>query len=275
MTAAVPSLSSAPARSAAPTARGGSVSQTVRAARFAAASARSTLSKGMFLFFTIALPVVMFCMFNALYGKEQAGGTTVGTVIMVHMAAYGGLGAAISSGAIIQLERANGWLRQLMVAGLTPGAFVVGKMAAALAVVLPALLGVYLAGWVIGDVHMSAAQALVSLLVLWASMVPIILLGLALGLALRPSAVQPASTIGMMVLAVVGGLWFPAEMFPQWMRTVAHGVPTYWIGELGTWAVAGGDVPVRGIAVLGGWTVALAAVSALLLRRAARTSSRR
>lgn len=251
------------------------VPQISRAARFALASTTTTLRKGMFVFFTIAMPVAMFLMFNGLFGQEEASGTTVGTLIMVRMAAYGGLGAAINAGALIQLERANGWLRQLMVAGLTPRSFVLGKMAAAMVVTLPALLCVYLAGVLFAGVEMGLLDAVVSLLVLWLSMLPLVLLGLALGLALKPSAVQAAATIGMMGLAVIGGLWFPVEMFPTWLHTVAEFTPTYWIGRLGEWGVAGGAVPVRGILSLVAWALVLSVASGLMLRRAARTSSRR
>ncbi|MGY5764231.1 ABC transporter permease [Brachybacterium sp. DNPG3] len=261
---------SRPALAGAPT-----VSQLRRTVRFSADSTLLTLRNGLFLFFTIALPVIMFLMFNSLFGGFEQGTTTVGTVMMVRMAAYGGLGAAINAGAMVQLERANGWLRQLMVAGLSPRSFVIGKMVAAMAVALPALIGVYIAGLTIGDVHLSVGEIVSSLLVLWASMLPLAVLGLALGLALKPSAVGAAATIGMMLLAVAGGLWFPYEMFPEWMQTLSRYTPTFWMGDLGTWAITGEGLPVRGVITLAAWTAVLGVASALLMGRATRASSRR
>lgn len=265
--------------------RGASVPQAVRTLRFAATSTGLTLRKGMFVFFTIALPIAMFLLFNALFGQEPAGGSTAGggaagstksgTLVMVNMAAYGGFGAAINAGAMIQLERANGWLRQLMVAGLQPRSFVIGKLVAAMVVVLPALGGVYLTGVLIGGVRITLAEAAASLGVIWLGMIPLVLLGLALGLALKPSAVQAAATIVLMVLAIIGGLWMPVAMFPSWVQSIAHGTPTYWIGQLGTGAVTGGALPGRGVLVLLAWTVGLAVISALLLRRATGSSTRR
>lgn len=255
--------------------RGTPASQSSRTVRFAIASTTVTLRKGMFLFFTVALPVLMFLMFNQIFGKQIEGGETVGTFIMVRMAAYGGLGAAVNAGAIIQLERTGGWLRQLMVAGLTPRSFVIGKMVAAMVVVLPALLGVFCAGLLFAGIHLSAGQMVRSLLALWIGMLPLVLLGLVVGLALRPSAVGAATTIGMMLLAVAGGLWFPYEMFPSWLQTISRFTPTYWLGELGTWGVVGDGFPVRGAITLAIWTLVLAVLAALLLGRAARSSSRR
>ncbi|UEJ81978.1 ABC transporter permease [Brachybacterium halotolerans subsp. kimchii] len=257
--------------------RGAPASQTRRTVRFALSSTSTTLRKGMFLFFTVALPILMFLMFNEIFGKEAIGqgGDTVGTFIMVRMAAYGGLGAAINAGAIIQLERTNGWLRQLMVAGLTPRSFVIGKMVAAMVIVLPALIGVYLAGALVAGIHLDALEAVRSLLALWIGMLPLVLLGLVVGLALKPSAVGAATTIGMMLLAVAGGLWFPYEMFPSWLQTISRFTPTYWVGELGTWGIIGEDFPMRGAVTLAAWTLGLAVIAALLLGRAARSASRR
>ncbi len=253
------------------------VPQLVRTARYAVATTRTTLRNGMFVFFTIALPVLMFLMFNQIYGTQASGeaGQSVGTFIMVNMAAYGGLGAAINAGAIIQTERSNGWLRQLMVAGLMPRSFVAGKLVAAMVVVLPALLGVFLAGILLAGIDLSALELTRSLLTLWVGMVPLVLLGLAVGLALKPSAVGPVTTIGMMMLALVGGLWFPFEMFPDWLQSVSLYTPTYWLGQLGAWGIIGEDLSVRGVVTLAAWAVGLALVCALLLRRAARGASRR
>ncbi|PWH07513.1 ABC transporter permease [Brachybacterium endophyticum] len=255
--------------------RGAPASQLARTARFALSSTTITLRKGMFVFFTVALPILMFLMFHQIFGSQIEGGESVSTLIMVRMAAYGGLGAAVNAGAIIQLERTNGWLRQLMVAGLTPRSFVIGKMVAAMVIVLPALLGVFAAGVLLAGVDLSALEAVRSLLALWVGMLPLVLLGLVVGLALKPSAVGAATTIGMMLLAVAGGLWFPYEMFPSWLQTVSRFTPTYWVGELGTWGIVGDDLPVRGVVTLAAWTLGLAVVAALLLGRAARSASRR
>lgn len=269
------SLTTADAPSRASADRGAPASQLTRTLRYAVSSTTTTLRNGMFVFFTVALPIALFLLFNGLYGSQETRGTTVGAVMMVSMAAYGGLGAAINAGAMIQLERQSGWLRQLMVAGLMPRSFVIGKLVAAMAIVLPALLGVMLAGVLFAGVRITLGEGIGVLAVLWICMIPMVLIGLALGLALRPSAVQAASTIGMMALAILGGLWVPAEMFPDWMQTLAQVTPSYWIGQLGTWVITQGELPVRGLLILGAWTLALALACIVLLRRATATSSRR
>lgn len=269
MSTASASAALAPARA---TSSARPLSQTTRALRYARSATAVTLRDGAFVFFTVALPVVMFLMFNAIYGKSSGG--TAGVTIMTNMAAYGSLGGALNAGATIQTERANGWLRQLTVAGLNPRGFVFGKIVAALVIMLPALVAVFVVGMTVGGVDIPLASAVVGVLVLWAAIVPMIVLGLALGLVLPPRAVQGASTIVLMALSIAGGLWFPYEFFPDWLKTIAHGTPTYWVGQLGHWATLGGDFPGQAVVVLAVWALALMAVVALLFRRAARSSRR-
>lgn len=251
------------------------VSDTRRTIRYTGMTTVLTLRNGMFVFFTVALPIIMFLLLDAMYGDYTAGDATVGAVLMTNMAAYGGLGAALNAGSMIQLERASGWLRQLTVAGLTPRSFVIGKLVAAMVVVLPALIGVFLAGVLVAGVELTWPVALRTLGLLWIAMLPLVLLGLAIGLALKPSAVSAVTTIGSLLLALLGGLWFPLEMFPDWTLTVSRLTPTYWVGQLGSWGIGAGEGSLMALAVLGGWTLGLGLLCALLLRRATRAASRR
>lgn len=260
----------APAARTAPAAERPSASILARTSRFALASTGIILRRGAFLGFTVVMPAAMFLMFNALFSSEGAG---TSAAIMVNMAAYGGLGAALNAGALIQVERENGWMRQLMIAGLPPRSFVIGRVVAALAVVLPALLGVVLAAYCVG-VRPEPLETAATIASLWVALMPMILLGLALGLALPPSAVQPATTVALMAMAILGGLWFPADAFPGWLQAISRATPTYWIGEIGRSFATGAAFPLEGLGVLGGWTGALVVAAALLVRRSARASRR-
>ena len=79
-------------------------------------------------------------------------------MIMVSMAAYGSLGAAMSGGAQLALERRSGWFRQLSITALPPRSFLWAKAAVIMLIVLPALLLVFAAGYVVGGVRAPAAR---------------------------------------------------------------------------------------------------------------------
>lgn len=227
-----------------------------------------------FLIFTIAMPLVMYLLFSQLFGQQSFGATNVSALIMVALGSYGAFGAAINGGALLQLERRTGWFRQLQLTALSPAGFVAGKVIAAMLAVLPAIGIVYLAGAIVGGVEGEPLAYLGSLGIVWLTMIPMVVLGLAIALWVKLEAVQAVLTILMMVLAIVGGMFFPSQLFPEWLNAIGQWTPTHWIVQLGQWPFIGGAFPWQGVAVLGGWLAILGVIAALGFRRAVRTSKR-
>ena len=254
MTIAQPAVRTAAAPSAA-----------TRTVRYAAHTTAMTATNIAFMVFTIALPVGMYLLFSMMFGAEAEGQAR--GLIMINMAAYGGLGAAVTAGTQIQEDQRNGFLRQLVVAGLSPRSFLVGSVIAASAVIVPALAAVGLVGLATG-VEASPGRFLLTLVVLWLGLLPTILIGLVLGMVLRGAAAMAGGVVTMMAMAIFGGLWMPLEMFPSWMQSLGHALPTYWISDLGRWALYGGDVPLTGLAVIGAWTLVLGLLCLVSMSRA-------
>jgi ABC-2 type transport system permease protein len=69
------------------------------------------------------------------------------------------------------------------------------------------------------------------------------------------------------VLAALGGLWVPVEVFPETMRTIAYGMPSYWYAEMGRNVAAGGAPSGQAVLVLAGFTTAFAVLAVLVARR--------
>jgi ABC-2 type transport system permease protein len=69
------------------------------------------------------------------------------------------------------------------------------------------------------------------------------------------------------VLAALGGLWVPVEVFPQSMQGLAHAMPSYWYAQLGR-DVAAGSAPSAGaVAALGAFAVGFAVLAVAVARR--------
>ena len=252
-------LTSAPPRTdAAPSA-------ATRTVRYALHTTRMTVTNVMFMVFTIAMPVGMYLLFGMLFG-DLGGGDARG-MIMVNMAAYGGLGAAVTAGTQIQEDQRNGFLRQLIVAGLSPRSFLTGSVMAASAVIVPALVAVGLVG-VLTGVEAGPGPLMATLAVLWLGLLPTILIGIVLGMVLKGGTAMAGGVITMMAMAIFGGLWMPLETFPSWMQDLGHAIPTYWISQLGAWTLQGGELPVTGLLVIGAWTLVLGLLCSVSLRRA-------
>ena len=240
-------------------------SAATRTLRYAAHTTAMTVTNVAFMVFTIALPVGMYLLFSMMFGAEAEGQAR--GLIMINMAAYGGLGAAVTAGTQIQEDQRNGFLRQLVVAGLSPRSFLIGSVIAASAVIVPALAAVGLVGLATG-VEASPDRFLLTLVVLWLGLLPTILIGLVLGMVLRGAAAMAGGVVTMMAMAIFGGLWMPLEMFPQWMQELGRLLPTYWISSLGQWSLQGAELPVTGLVVIGAWTLVLGALCLVSMSRA-------
>lgn len=228
------------------------------------------LTNWAFLGFIIALPVLMYLFFSAIYGGE---GPDVESHMMVTMATYGGLGSAISAGTQIQAERSTGWFRQLMLTALTPLQLFVTRFLVAVVVIVPPVVVVLVAGAFRGvDLPLStwAAMLVISLIVL----LPFVMMGLALGLWFKASTAQAASIFLMLGMAMLGGLWVPLELMPDFLTPFGRMLPSYWAAELTLLPLEGGPVPVQGVLVVVGWTVGLLVLGLLGYRRAMRNSRR-
>lgn len=245
-----------------------------RFVHYVRASIAALVREWSFLTFIIALPTVMYLFFSGIYGEQMSGaGVQVKAIMMVTMAAYGGLGAALNAGATIQAERSSGWFRQLMLTPLTPTQFFASKVITAVAVVIPALIAVFIAGIVMG-VRLSPTSWLAIGALLVASLLPMVVLGLVIGLWFKQQTASAVTTLVMLALSMIGGLWFPLDMMPPFMQTIGKLLPSYWAGQIGMYPLTDGAFPWRGVAVIAIWTLSLVALGALGYRRAVRTSRR-
>lgn len=234
-----------------------------------------TISNFAYSLFTIVMPVVMYVIFSQMWGTVQViPGVNYSALIMVQMAAYGAIGAAMNGGAVIAMERRSGWFRQLSLTVLPAPVFLAARALVVLIMVLPSLLLVSAAGVIVGGVSGPPAVWVVSMLSMWASLLPLTVLGLAIGLLVKGEAVGGVNTLVLLVLTMVGGLWFPVQTMPPVLQGIARATPSYWVGEFGRapWLGSSGD-PI-GLVVLACWFIGVLLIGAIGYRRAIRTSKR-
>ena len=221
-----------------------------------------------YLAFTVALPALFTIFFTKILGGQLPAGDyqeTAGAT-MISLMAYGAIGAALGATIRLAFDRSSGWLRQLRVTPVPPGAtFVVDVVVGAL-LVLPSLVVVALVGRFVNDVQFGLGTWVLLVGALWAGSIVFVGLGVAVGVALDAQAAGAAIGILGTVLAALGGLWFPVEIFPSGLVGVAHAMPSYWYGELGR-DVAASTPPVTPVLMLIGYGVLFAAAAVFAARR--------
>lgn len=236
-----------------------------------------TMKNFGFVIFSVITPLILYVVFTRMFGTaaDDGSGLNWAAMIMVSMAAYGSLGAAMSGGAQLALERRSGWFRQLSITVLPPSSFLWARAAVIMLIVLPALMLVFLAGFVVGGVRAPLLQWAAALGLMWLGLIPLAILGLVIGIWVRAEVVQGLTTLVLLVMSMLGGLWFPVEIMPGAMQAIARVLPSYWLAELGRYPfLPGASFPWTGAAVLLAWAAGLTVVGALGYRRAAANSKR-
>ena len=137
---------------------------------------------------------------------------------------------ALSSGSLsIFLERRSGVLKRLAATPLTRPEIILGKwLGKWFITILQIIYGMFM-GWLLFEIHWgNHLIAIVMILMLWAALnaALAVLLG---SYAKSEGQVSAISTIASILLAALGGCWWPIEITPQWMQNLANFLPTGWI----------------------------------------------
>ncbi|TFV91249.1 ABC transporter permease [Blastococcus sp. CT_GayMR16] len=223
-----------------------------------------------YLLFTVLLPALFTVFFTKIFGGLAAGPAEYqeeAARYMVSMMAYGGLGAALGATIRISFDRASGWLRQLRVTPVSQTEVFGVDVAVGALLTLPSLVVVALVGRFVNDVQLDLSTWLTLVGALWAGSITFVALGLLIGLALDERAAGGAIGFVGVVLAALGGLWAPVEVFPDSMVTLAHAMPSYWYADLGRDIAAGTAPSGQAVLVLAGFTAGFAALAVLVARR--------
>ena len=210
--------------------------------------------------FTMITPAVLLLIFGGINKQETINGVSGSSYIMVGMALFGSMSAAISSGGAIAVERGIGWNRQLRLTPLRPGGYAFGKLVLSLLIAFPPLVAAYLVGVLALGVRLTPGVWVQILLGSWLAALPFAALGMVVGYMAKPDSVQPISGLIYMLLAAFGGLWVPVEIMPHLMRTIASYTPAYWAGQVARGPLFHGELSVRAIGVLLAWAVGLALI---------------
>src|SRR5262249_38713617 len=134
---------------------------------------------------------------------------------------------------------------------------------------IPSVIAVGITATLMKGIHLSVAQWVGLVGLLWLGSLPFAALGLALGFSMPPQLTQPVSMLGVFGLSFLGGLFLPVAFMPKVLGQIAVWLPSNRYGELG-WSIAANHAPTaKGVAILAGWAIVFAALAALAYRKSA------
>ena len=213
------------------------------------------------------LPTLLFpTAFYLLFGVLLSGGSGQAEYMLAGYGVFGIMGAALFGfGAGIAHERERGLLRLKRALPAPPGAWLLAKMAAAMAfaAVISLLLAglAHLAGGVVLQPWQWAALFVINVL----GVLPFCAIGLYVGSLVGGNAAVALVNILFLPMAFLSGLWMPLSILPDIFSRLAPAWPAYHLGQLAMKVVghdAGGGLWLH-LAVLG----VVTAVFFMLARR--------
>jgi ABC-2 type transport system permease protein len=217
---------------------------------------------------TIVVPVVLFLLFKANKRAVAASGSAelTSAATMIGIAIYGAMLAATSGGAMVSIERALGWSRQLRLTPLQPAAYITIKVLIAMLLGLTSVVVVFAAGLVDG-VQMAPETWLLTGLLSWAGAFVFATFGLFMGYLLPSENVMQIISPILGVLSLLGGLFVPLALLPSVFRDIAPFMPTYGVASIARFPLVGGTFDWTWLVSAVAWTAIFGTAAMTLFRR--------
>jgi len=186
---------------------------------------------------SIVLPVVFFLLFglNKAYASQTAGPGAHGNwsaFVMISLALYGGVLATTFGGAMVSIERAQGWSRQLRLTPLSPVAYIIIKIMAALVLGACSVAAVYITGVVTHKPSMSVGLWIGTGFSVWIGSLLFAAFGLFLGYLLPAENVMQLLGLILALLSFAGGLFIPVSQYAHTVQEIAKWTPLYGLNQL-------------------------------------------
>jgi ABC-2 type transport system permease protein len=225
-----------------------------------------TFRNWRFVVSSLAYPIILYFVVTVPQRHHRFDGVSFPLYFMAGMAAVGTMIAVVSSGGRIAVDRSAGWTRQLRITPLTARAYLGARVLCGFAMALLVLVLMAVSGTALG-VRLSAGEWLTMLGLMLVGLIPLTVLGIALGQVLTADSLAPAAGATVIVLALLGGAYGFLVATSGALNQVIRALPSYWLVQAGRTALGGGGWPAEGWIVIAAWTVVLVPLAALAYRR--------
>ncbi len=205
----------------------------------------------------VVAPVLLFLIFglNRGYDAIREGHGNLSAFVLVSLALYGAVLATTFGGALVSMERAQGWSRQLRLTPLTPVAYIAIKVATALVLGATSVAAVYIVGAVTHKASMSVGLWIATGFSVWIGSLLFAAFGLFIGYLLPAENVMQLIGLILALLSFAGGLFIPVSQFAVAVQDVAKWTPLYGLNQLVHTPLLGNGVDWTWVVNVLGWLI--------------------
>jgi ABC-2 type transport system permease protein len=211
--------------------------------------------------FTLILPAAFFFMFGSGQSDPAAK-----AYVLVSLAVYGAMIATTSGGAMVSIERAQGWSRQLRLTPLRPVAYIITKVVTAMLLGLASVVVEFAIGAAAG-VHLTTREWILCGLVAWLGALVFAAFGLFAGYLLPSENVMQILGPVLAILAFAGGLFVPLQFLDPTVQRIAKLTPAYGVGQIARQPLTNDAFSWAALINIGVWLVVFVIGAAILFRR--------
>ncbi|WP_163543156.1 ABC transporter permease [Occultella kanbiaonis] len=225
-----------------------------------------TLRNRRTIIFTLVFPAAMLFAFGGRSGwDESVGRGNVAAYVLISMAFYGAALTAAAAGAMVAVERAQGWSRQLRLTPLSPAAYILTKAILALTLGALAIVVVNIAGVAQGKASMEAGVWVASALLTLACTLVFAALGVFVGYLVPSENAMQILGPGLALFAFLGNVFIPITQGTL-MWNIAAFTPMFGVAEVSR-SVLTGDLPWYAVANAVVWLAIFVAGAAWRMSR--------
>ena len=182
---------------------------------------------------SVGMPTAFYLFFSGMYQDTPDGPANFMRDYLISMTAFSMMSTAMFSfPAVLHTDKINNWQKTLRHTPVNMVEYYLSKITSMMVDYLVSILVVFSVGHLVRGVDMPLGSWIGAALLLIVGSVAFVALGLTL--TLLPSS-QLMSVVGNLLylgLAVLGGLWMPISLFPDWMQAIGKCLPTYQLMEL-------------------------------------------
>ena len=244
---------------------------------FTAINLKRHLLNGPSLVFSMFLPILLFLLFGALqdYGAVMLKNGNVTAYVMVGMAVYGGITAAVSTVGTTVVEQSTGWGRQLALTPLTGTQLLLSQCVVILFRAAFPVAAVFITG-ALTSAEMDARSWALTFVLSVLVTLPFGFYGMIFGQLFKSDSAVNISSSALVLLAFAGNAFMP---LPEFLMPFARFTPMYGAVSLARHPLSDGVQAISeapgfvedplwyAIANVVGWTVIFASICMMLNKR--------
>lgn len=196
-----------------------------------------------YVFWSLVLPILFYYIFTRIVNTGTDDKELWQAHYLMSMTTLSVMGSSIMTlGIRIVQERVHGWSTFMRITPLPGGVYFFGKMFGQSVMHLLSIIIIFGAGYLINGVSLTLWQWTLSGLWILVASAPFLALGTLVGTMKRVDTASGVSNAIYMILAVMGGMWFPIDALPKVLQTIGHWLPSYNLGN-GAWGIVRGNTP--------------------------------